>query len=106
MMKNGKFQPKLSISKRWAQAFLALILLVCLLPAKLTYAQTNEASLEITEINNRNFPEISLTIRGHHLNENLSGQLSDLEIIEDGKTITPDSLEYHYQGPFCCRGQP
>ena len=97
-MKNGKFQPKLSISKRWAQAFLALILLVCLLPAKFTYAQTNEASLEITEINNRNFPEISLTIRGHHLNENLSGQLSDLEIIEDGKTITPDSLEYHYQG--------
>ena len=98
MMKNGKLQSKLSISKRLAQAFLALILLVCLLPTKITYAQTNEASLEIFEINNRNFPEISLNIRGHHLNENLSGQLSDLEIIEDGKTITPDSLEYHYQG--------
>ena len=98
MMKNGKFQPKTSISKRWTQAFIALILLVCLLPTSSGSAQTNESSLEITEINIRNFPEISLNIRGHHLNENLSGQLSDIEIIEDGTSITPDSLEYHYQG--------
>jgi len=98
MMKNGKIQPKLSISKRWAQALIALILLVCLLPTGNGYAQTNQGSLEITDINIRNFPEIFLTVKGHHLNENLSGQLSDIEIIEDGKTITPDSLEYQYQG--------
>jgi len=98
MTKSRKQEPKSTLRKRWAQAVLALILLVCLLPTKFTYAQTNEASLEIIEIDNRNFPEISLNIRTHHLNENLSGQLSDLEIIEDGKTIIPDSLEYHYQG--------
>ena len=98
MMKNGKFQPKLSISRRWAQAFFALILLVCLLPTGNGYAQTIESSLEITEINSRNFPDVSLNLKGHHLNEALSGQLSDIEIIEDGTSITPDSLEYHYQG--------
>ena len=97
-MKNGKFQPKTSIRKRWAQAFIALIMLVCLLPTGSGYAQTNQSSLEITEINIRNFPEISLNVKGHHLNETLSGQLSDIEIIEDGKTITPDSLDAHYQG--------
>lgn len=98
MTKSRKQEPKPTVSKRWAQALLALILLACFLPPKFTYAQTNEASLEITEINKRDFPKISLQVRGYHLNENLSGQLSDLEIIEDGKTIIPDSLEYHYQG--------
>lgn len=97
-MKNGKLQPKQSISKRWAQSLVALILLVCLLPVGNGYAQTNESSLEITDINIRNFPEISLNVKGHHLSEALSDSLSDIEIIENGTTITPDSLEYHYQG--------
>ncbi|HZK17643.1 MAG TPA: FHA domain-containing protein, partial [Anaerolineaceae bacterium] len=61
-------------------------------------AQSGEPAVQITAVDNSNFPEIALDYKGINLVEPLPADTKDIEIIEDGQTITPDSLEYHYQG--------
>ncbi len=78
--------------------FAALIIVLSILLSCPVWAQSGEAAIKITAFDNSNFPEIALDYKGLNLVEPLPTNPRDVEIIEDGQTITPDSLEYHYQG--------
>ena len=75
-----------------------LLLLVFLLPTLPIQAQDNQPALQITSIDNSNFPEIVLEYKGLHLSEDLPTDPANVEIIEDGQSITPSLLEEQYQG--------
>lgn len=97
-MKTIKTSSKLIQGEFWGHLLVTLVLILCLLPLQSVQAQDNPPSIQITSVDNSNFPEITLEYKGQNLSETLPGNPADVEIIEDGQTITPTSLEEHYQG--------
>lgn len=82
----------------WGSLVVILVLLLCLLPIQPTFAQENPAEIQITSINTANYPEIALDYKGVNLTEALPTNPANIEIIENGQTIKPTSIEEHYKG--------
>ncbi len=97
-MKKVKMSRKPIRGEFWGNLLVTLVLILCLLPLQPVQAQENQPSIQINSIDNSNFPEIVLDYKGLNLSEALPTDPADVEIIEDGQTITPTSLEEHYQG--------
>ncbi len=97
-MKTKKTSRKLIRGEFWGDLLVTLVLVLCLLPANAIQAQDTLSAIQITSVDNSNFPEIVLNYKGINLSEALPTDPADVEIIEDGQTIKPTSLEAHYQG--------
>ena len=97
-MKTIKTSSKLIQGEFWGHLLVTLVLILCSLPFQSVQAQDNPPSIQITSVDNSNFPEITLEYKGRNLSDALPGNPADVEIIEDGQTIAPTSLEEHYQG--------
>ncbi|MDY0125931.1 MAG: FHA domain-containing protein [Anaerolineaceae bacterium] len=97
-MKTTKLKSKPIRGAFWGDLLVILLLMAFLLPALPIQAQDNQPALQITSIDNSNFPEIVLEYKGIHLSEDLPTNPADVEIIEDGQSITPSLLEEQYQG--------
>lgn len=97
-MKAKMIRRKLIRGEFWGDLLVTLLLMICLLPVHGIQAQDTLAAIQITSVDNSNFPEIVLDYKGLNLSEALPTDPADVEIIEDGQTITPTSLEEHYQG--------
>ena len=97
-MKTTKLRSKSIRGAFWGDLLVILLLLVFLLPTLPIQAQDNQPALQITSIDNSNFPEIVLEYKGLHLSEDLPTDPANVEIIEDGQSITPSLLEEQYQG--------
>jgi hypothetical protein len=97
-MKAKMIRRKLIRGEFWGDLLVTLLLMICLLPVHGIQAQDTLAAIQITSVDNSNFPEIVLDYKGLNLSEALPTDPLDVEIIEDGQTITPTSLEEHYQG--------
>lgn len=97
-MKTTKLRSKPIRGAFWGDLLVILLLLVFLLPTLPIQAQDNQPAIQITSIDNSNFPEIVLEYKGLHLSEDLPTDPADVEIIEDGQSITPSLLEEQYQG--------
>ena len=97
-MKTKKKSNKLIRGDFWGDLLLILLFSLILLPMHPILAQDNTSSIQITSVDNSNFPEIVLTYKGFNLSEALPVDPTEIEIIEDGQTIVPTSLEEQYQG--------
>lgn len=97
-MKTKKKSNKLIRGDFWGNLLLILLFSLILLPMHPILAQDNTSSIQITSVDNSNFPEIVLTYKGFNLSESLPVDPTEIEIIEDGQTIVPTSLEEQYQG--------
>ena len=97
-MKTKKKRNKLIRGDFWGDLLLILLFSLILLPMHPILAQDNTSSIQITSVDNSNFPEIVLTYKGFNLSEALPVDPTEIEIIEDGQTIVPTSLEEQYQG--------
>ncbi len=97
-MKTTKLKSKPIRGAFWGDLLVILLLMAFLLPALPIQAQDNQPALQITSIDNSNFPEIVLEYKGLHLSEDLPTDPANVEIIEDGQSITPSLLEEQYQG--------
>lgn len=97
-MKTNKTIKKHNRGEIWGNLLATLVLIISLLPTNPIHAQDYQPVIQITSINNSNFPEIILNYKGLNLSEELPTNPADVEIIEDGQAITPTSLEEHYQG--------
>lgn len=97
-MKTKKKRNKLIRGDFWGDLLLILLFSLILLPMHPILAQDNTSSIQITSVENSNFPEIVLTYKGFNLSEALPVDPTEIEIIEDGQTIVPTSLEEQYQG--------
>src|SRR5690606_27111066 len=97
-MKTKKKSNKKIRGDFWGDLLLILLFSLILLPMHPILAQDNTSSIQITSVDNSNFPEIVLTYKGFNLSEALPVDPTEIEIIEDGQTIVPTSLEEQYQG--------
>ena len=97
-MKTKKKRNKLIRGDFWGDLLLILLFSLILLPMHPILAQDNTSSIQITSVDNSNFPEIVLTYKGFNLSEAIPVDPTEIEIIEDGQTIVPTSLEEQYQG--------
>ena len=97
-MKTIKTRSKPIQGEFWGHLLVTLILVTCLLPIHPILAQNEQSAIQITSVDNSNFPEIILNYKGLNLSEALPSDPADVEIIEDGQTIAPTSIEEHYQG--------
>jgi len=97
-MKTKKKSNKLIRGDFWGDLLLILLFSLILLPMHPILAQDNTSSIQITSVDNSNFPEIVLTYKGFNLSEAIPVDPTEIEIIEDGQTIVPTSLEEQYQG--------
>lgn len=97
-MKRNKDKKQPIRGEIWGDLLVTLLLIICLLPIQAIYAQDIQPGIQITSVDNSNFPEIVLDYKGLNLPGALPTNPSDVEIIEDGQTISPSSLEEHYLG--------
>lgn len=97
-MKTKKKSNKKIRGDFWGDLLLILLFSLILLPMHPILAQDNTSSIQITSVDNSNFPEIVLTYKGFNLSEAIPVDPTEIEIIEDGQTIVPTSLEEQYQG--------
>lgn len=82
----------------WGNFLLTLVLILCFLPIQPIQAQDNPSSIQITSVDNSNFPEIVLEYKGYNIPEALPTDPAKVDIIEDGQINTPTLVEEHYQG--------
>ncbi len=82
----------------WGDLLAILFIIIFLLPVHAIKAQDTLSAIQITSVDNSNFPEIVLDYKGLNLSEALPTDIADVEIIEDSQTITPTLLEEHYKG--------
>ena len=97
-MKRKKYKKQPIRGEFWGDLLVTLLLIICLLPVHAIQAQDTLSAIQITSVDNRNFPEIVLDYKGLNLSEALPTDPADVEIIEAGQSLTPTSLEEQYQG--------
>jgi len=79
----------------WVHIIVTLLLLAI---SPLFVSAQSQPTIQILSIDSQNFPTITLDYKAIGLNEPLPTSPTAVEILEDNQSITPDSIEEHYQG--------
>ncbi|NLB71016.1 MAG: FHA domain-containing protein [Chloroflexi bacterium] len=87
-----------AITKKGIGAIVCILILLLLLVPNSVFAQPPEPTVLITEIDSRNFPDITIGFSGKNLTGSIHPTTDSVTIFEDGQLIQPDMVERSYKG--------